>query len=332
MPTSQASYPQQSPESAPKQHLTSTLLNKCGFPIVLTLSVSSLGWLLDFVGVCIAQQQQNQFVYTINPLRFQWFFLAVYLVSIVGMIMVVLNGCIAVYRFPIIASIVLCIAFGVEDMDSGVITSQLSNGISASAGGLRAAGVFCILAAMFINVFLFGVEKGAVELPPFMLRVPNPIQKTDQGNSHLPSHNVNASAPSHHHANSDRQSMSTQHVPLTILQSTTPNNGVVPPPKSGEHPSSFIEIPMSDQKRVGGPRPDSDMSVGSNLNNGVYMHRVKAVYSYKANPEDPTELTFEKGDTLEVVDIQGKWWQARQVKADGQTNIGIVPSNYMQVI
>lgn len=44
----------------------------------------------------------------------------------------------------------------------------------------------------------------------------------------------------------------------------------------------------------------------------------------QANPEDPTELSFTKGEALDVVECKGNWWQAR--KQDG--TIGIVPSNY----
>ena len=49
-----------------------------------------------------------------------------------------------------------------------------------------------------------------------------------------------------------------------------------------------------------------------------------SLYSYSADPNDPKELSFAKGDVFEVLDNGGKWWQARK---DGEEETGIIPSN-----
>jgi len=60
----------------------------------------------------------------------------------------------------------------------------------------------------------------------------------------------------------------------------------------------------------------------------TYLYRAKALYAYTASADDPNEISFSKGEILDIVDKTGKWWQAK--RADGTT--GIAPSNYLQII
>ncbi|KAI8886155.1 hypothetical protein K501DRAFT_322040 [Backusella circina FSU 941] len=54
------------------------------------------------------------------------------------------------------------------------------------------------------------------------------------------------------------------------------------------------------------------------------FEKATAQHEYQGSSSDPQELSFSKGEEIEILDKRGNWWQAR--KADGTT--GIVPSNY----
>jgi SHO1 osmosensor len=83
----------------------------------------------------------------------------------------------------------------------------------------------------------------------------------------------------------------------------------------------------------GGPPLPADASMGSET---TYPYRAKALYACAcqislalafslltrknvppdtASPDDPNEISFAKGELLDIIDKNGKWWQAR--KEDG---------------
>lgn len=48
---------------------------------------------------------------------------------------------------------------------------------------------------------------------------------------------------------------------------------------------------------------------------------IRAMYAYSASPDDPNEVSFAKGDILDVMDNTGKWFQVRT--ASGQTGVSL---------
>ncbi|KAJ1547805.1 hypothetical protein HK405_004887 [Cladochytrium tenue] len=51
-----------------------------------------------------------------------------------------------------------------------------------------------------------------------------------------------------------------------------------------------------------------------------------------SNPDDPKEISFEKGAVLDILEKTGRWWLARYTNADGTVLHGEVPSNYLEII
>ncbi len=37
----------------------------------------------------------------------------------------------------------------------------------------------------------------------------------------------------------------------------------------------------------------------------------RALYAYSASPDDPNEVSFGKGEIIEIIDSSGKWWQCK---------------------
>ncbi|KAJ7688881.1 hypothetical protein B0H17DRAFT_1202743 [Mycena rosella] len=108
------------------------------------------------------------------------------------------------------------------------------------------------------------------------------------------------------------------------LVSATHGDVELSPPPMPEPPTfSPLAVPVVRDLKAGNlllsTSPDDDAEAPL---------RAKALHAYHGSPEDPNELSFAKGEILEIDDQEGKWWQAK--KADG--TLGIVPSNYLVVI
>ncbi|KAJ7778494.1 kinase-like domain-containing protein, partial [Mycena metata] len=86
----------------------------------------------------------------------------------------------------------------------------------------------------------------------------------------------------------------------------------------------------SNQTSFGSLRPGGSASSVSNSQDFSDNQKclARATYSYTASADKPERISFQKGEILEILDKDGRWWRAQ--KADG--TIGIAPSNYLWLL
>lgn len=86
-----------------------------------------------------------------------------------------------------------------------------------------------------------------------------------------------------------------------------------------------LDGPSPVKMNAASPAGDFASAIGQSTDTVAYKHKARANYAYSASPDDPNEVSFAKGEVLEVHDTTGKWYQVRT--ASGQTGVSTFPTS-----
>ncbi|OZJ06230.1 hypothetical protein BZG36_00806 [Bifiguratus adelaidae] len=219
-----------------------------------------------------------------------------------------MSDTIAHYRLVVLTYLAASIAF---------VTYQISGsvGVGFPASQAIAAGYIFMAIVQFVWVFVFGSAEESYISTRILGQAGGGF-----GNKHDMSYNSNNNPfpPNNGHYTPNYGGFANQ------------NHTFPPPGMESPAPYPPQSVPMNDHSKVLAEDDALPKDAGSPnvVPNAQYLFKAKALYAYEANPEDPKELSFAKGELLEIMDNKGKWWQAR--KANGE--FGIAPSNYLELV
>lgn len=256
---------------------------------LLVTTVLALGaWVIAFAGLC-----------ALRATGAYWWIMIFELALVLGVILLILAGSFIQYRFVVLTFLAVSISYITGQLSTAISLATDGNGSSVrAAGSAFAAGYVVLIIIQIIWVFAFGSEPHSY------------VGKFAQ-------HSRNSIQQHPHHIGSAAGAGAAGGLAAGTVAQSSLNNNNNPPNETIQDKTAYENSPTNQSPTMTHP----SMATSPVLE---YNERVEALHEYRANPEDPSELSFDRGDILEIVDRRGNWWQAR--KADGST--GIIPSNY----
>lgn len=309
----------------------------------MTLILAAIGWLVAFIGQAAASSHDA------SQLGRLWFGIFVQLFLVVGVMVTVASDSIGLVRLQISAWTVVALIFAVLGIDLGIYTSLPSY-------EAMAAGYFILTIVDVIWLFFFTAEEDSPAFNLFysvgggsglrtggravrasssrkasgMLGQQMRMAGGGSGGSSSKGNGQSYGGAGGYHQAYGQSPSTADVVSGGGMPKADPIRNVTGGPGSdlGAHSINHHGLNSSPK-----PSPVTATLDGHSTHNGGepmagYGYKARALYAYQANADDPTEISFTKGEILDIVDNSGKWWQAR--KASGET--GIVPSNYMQLL
>ncbi|KAJ3414856.1 Transmembrane osmosensor [Chytridiales sp. JEL 0842] len=283
---------------------------------LLTFPLSILGVFLAFIGTCIWS----------DGTLWWWIFYQIFLV--IGLFFAVATDGIKSHRLAIVAFLAISFVFIVLSCNSanGYQSALALRGQYSSGAALVLAGNIILSFTVLPWILIFGSEESS------------PVQAFVSGATPItiPS---NFSFPAFGKKGQDlEQPMPMQQQqPMMMNMSNDTLNSQPQQPYMNNNDSSFHVVPTPQQQTFNAPPapmaaapPAAAPAPAAEA--AAPVVKAKALYTYDASPKDPNEISFTKGDILDVLDSKGRWWHVRRVASDGTTSVGIAPSNYLQLV
>jgi len=318
---------------------------------LFTTILAVLAWFVAFIGQAVATARFGH-----NAVGVLWFSIFLQLFLIIGVIYTLASDSISMHRFQISVFGAIAIVFAVTGVNQGIFSGQAS--LDAMAAGWLILAIVDILWVLYftseedsLTLHIFNSMGTGGLTPPSRrrrTRAQSSIHNMAAGNGYVTNYASGGGIGSHE--------------PYDVKM----GSGMGSPAAGLRSQHSFGAGSIDHNRSIGGgtgagsihntPSGGGGGSIGGGDTNGPssplmagigaggsgggsatdaipqqpdsYSYKAKALYSYTASPDDPNEISFTKGDILDIVDKQGKWWQAK--KADG--TVGIAPSNYLQII
>ncbi|KAI0375438.1 hypothetical protein BV20DRAFT_960590 [Pilatotrama ljubarskyi] len=320
---------------------------------LFTTILAVIGWFVAFIGQAVATAQLGN-----GSVGVLWFAIFVQLFLILGVLHTLATDSIAMHRFQIATFGSIAIVFAVIGVNQGIFSGFAS--LDAMAAGWLILAMVDILWVLYftseedslmLHVFN-SLGTGGLTPPSRRRRATRTTSMMNMGgNGYTAGYSAGGIGPMYDtkmggsmtgpigNTGSFRGG-SAEGAPRSIGGTGSMNNlgnGGGPGSIGGNDGSIGPASPLMGSGAAGigaggGPgAPSTPGGTGAETNMATaesHQYRAKALYNYTASPDDPNEISFVKGDVLEILDKNGKWWQAR--KADG--TVGIAPSNYLQII
>ncbi|KZT74955.1 hypothetical protein DAEQUDRAFT_807236 [Daedalea quercina L-15889] len=318
---------------------------------LFTAILAVVGWILAFIAQAIATADFGH-----SAVGVLWFAIFLQLFLILGVLHTLASDSIAMHRLQISVFGAVAIVFAVIGVNEGIFSGRAS--LDAMAAGWLILAVVDILWVLYFTseedslmLHIFNsLGTGGLTPPSRRRRAARTtsMHTMGAGNGYQAGF---ASTPGGMATGYDTKMASSLGGPIGSGNSFNAGS-VEGPPRSitgtgsinnapigggpgsaggGDHGMSANSPLMGGNAGVGSgggpPMPTTPGAGETSLDDGV-LYKAKALYSYGASADDPNEISFTKGEIMEIIDKQGKWWQAK--KPDG--TVGIAPSNYLQII
>ncbi|KAJ3270217.1 Transmembrane osmosensor [Terramyces sp. JEL0728] len=128
--------------------------------LFLALFVAELGWLLDFIGVAVAQSDLSYSKY--NPLGLQWYFLFAYLAFIILLTLTIYTDSLKTYKGLLVNLNTLTLAFLPFDIDNAINVAYLAPASNLAGGSsTRIAGLIIMVFPMIAIAAMLGSEENS---------------------------------------------------------------------------------------------------------------------------------------------------------------------------
>ncbi|ORY29435.1 hypothetical protein BCR33DRAFT_685709 [Rhizoclosmatium globosum] len=288
-------------------------------PVLISAGLAVLGWVLALLGALVAGAG--------SLVGFYIFYLLLVILGVIGLIAYdnVKENRVAIVAF---------VAIGFNFIVSLCSVATYANGYFG-LGCLSAGGIFLSIPFLYWIVLLGsgesafdGVGTGfslpSIQLPKVTITMPTKAAAPAPQPQQPPVAPQAYAAPQQQvYAASQAYTAAPPPQPYTAA----------PPPQQTFQPAPSPQVAVPTQNYTA---PEKSSPVPAPVARDIVVvpeiYKAQALYNYTANPSDPNELSFNKGQVLDIVDKEGKWWKARYVDASGAVVTGVVPSNYVTLI